>query len=641
MRKEFNFDKINNYSNMYVSLASLLRENINEAILPMLKNIEENNKCDINETFFQHDGYEYIGGEQLNRIEEKNLFDVILSANLFSSNNWDTHFGSELVDFFIKNNVDFKHEKQTFFINAEKLEEIINSSKDKNDINSLLSKNSKKTKYSSSLFNGANEEIKKIKLFESAYSSMSFSEFNNLIKKYKVLHFALESKEFSLINFLVKDKKINIDLEDENKNTVLFYARDVESLKFIEKYQPNWFFVNAENKDCVNCFSKISDKEVSNKMISFAQNKMKENITKNGLSEDFITRKIKETLIDLINTDKNKKELVDYLKKNNLEKFDDIKDEKGNSIAQICLEKGNWARYEVFKLNEIDTNKDGRTELDILMGKKSVKREKDAKKVFDFVIKKGLSKYTDFSFNVLNDTFLEKNYYSKTSILPDWIFKDANNERDKEIGQLLEKIIEEKSFFIDGIKEENNRFNIKDGYSYRNERNNHIDIYFCLAHLLLCGKKKLTDLDINSVFIKQNNYYSKKDYLELDTFKFDKFISIIEIGNRYKFFENLNIKDFEMKIEECVTRNFIKEFYKSSNKKDDNQSFISFFNANKESLVYFFKNNNGIINELITDNFIDFLNKNGKDLVVMAQKIKLENDLVPKIENKNIKGMKI
>lgn len=639
MKKEFNFDKFNNYKNIYIAFASLVKEGMNEALLPMLENIDSQKSFDINETFFVYNGYEYFKSERYLKIEERNLLDSILISTFENHNNWDKNFTSKIVDFFVDKKVDFKHEGKVFVITEEELINAIENSTNKKELRNELVKKSNHIKDVSSVFNKGNEEIKKIKLLNAAYNNLEFSDFNELIKKHKILHFAVEKKEFNLINLLIAEKKVDVNLEDDKNSTPLLYANSLEAVKFIAQYEPNWFAVNAEGKDCVNCFSVIYDKEVSNRMISFAQNKMKENIDKSGLSEDFLNNKIKETLIDLIKTDKNKKELVDYLKKHKIKKFDDIKDEDGSSIAQMCLEKGNWAKYEVFKLEGLDQNNVGRTELDILLCKKNIKRANEAKKIFEHVVSKGWDIYKNFAFNVLDEKYIEKSYNSGSSILPRWIFEDERNGRSKELGEFLKTFVGEKQFIIDGLKKEDSKITDASSYSEKLDKEFYLDIYFLLSHWKLYGEKKLVDLDVESLLRKQRKYSAESDYYEIDSSKFDKFVKLIQVANNYDFFDDLHVYDFEIKLEEFVTKTFIKEFYKSKNKKDS--SFSKFFSSNKDSLDYCFKHNHGIIQELITDDFIEFLQKEGKYLLEIAQAIKLDKELSHKKENRKVKGMKI
>lgn len=211
---------------------------------------------------------------------------------------------------------------------------------------------------------------KLIKTDDSVFSRMELSEERNIffmdhicallseekyverVEKYSSLHRAVILNKHQIIDFFAK-QHLDINMRDSDMRTPLMFAKNMETLNLVDSYSPKWLCTDIENKDALSYFLHVQDKAVSSQMQQYAQQRIHQAVIRgetnsNVASSDYVETRLKTTLLEMVKADKTKKELEEFLKKNQINNIDSIVDAKGNNLAMLCIKDNNWARYKLF-----------------------------------------------------------------------------------------------------------------------------------------------------------------------------------------------------------------------------------------------------------------------------------------------------
>ena len=597
---EYMISKKNNYNNPYIALFNSLESRVDSAILNLIDFISSNTKNNINETFLT----EYSGDYDQYTIKSQTILDTACNLAYKSGFSWESGIPQKMFQKLFDLGLDFTKETKLYKI-PRKETDIISVEKDFE----FKIQSSELTK--DNVFGELSLEEKNILLLKFAYSQMNQEDFNNRVKKYRTLHNAVQKGQKNLIYFLITDCKINPNVLDQDNNPPIFSIKEYDIIEELAKYEINWFQTNILGKDCINIFTNLNNKNVGKKLIDFAQKKMTEaieNNNANNIDENFVYERIKANLLEMVKTDKTKKELADFIKKYKITNLSEIKDEDGTSLAQLCLEKNNWARYDIFK-EEYGLgyqNKAGVSTLEIMLSKSHVTREEQATKIVNEIL---ISKA--FKNNKLLGVNLFKNALKKDVhlSLPSWYFSRRSTNQEV--------------FFFKQITENNEQLNNdfkieletgKNNNDYRyyssNEGSSLFTSFLILSFDKLYNNSTLFEhISLKNLFEDEFSYRTSSNMLKIKEKSLSNIRNTILLCKKYDYFNSFNFEQFEEKLETKIVEQLIVGYKNNIEKGFNENTFFDFINKNKEAFSYLIQIKSSLSCELLTDNFMSDLKK--------------------------------
>lgn len=270
------------------------------------------------------------------------------------------------------------------------------------------------------------DENKNIFFLERILKNTTLENFISKIQEHNSLHRAVILNKKDLIKFIC-DSGVPINLLDKDNNSPLMFCRNMDTLQLIKNYNPDWTNINVFNEDAYSTFTKVSDNEQRKLMMEYTKIQLetyqKTNSTDN---QDYIDQRIRKGLLELVSSDKTKKELQDYIKKYKPKNIGSIYNEEGNNLLMISLKENNWARAQLF-LKDCDIkhrNKHNESITEILLQKTS----KFITKIDDAIPFLELSLQYNNT-NIDHSLFIylleqQFNKYNSSVEIPKWIIKD-------------------------------------------------------------------------------------------------------------------------------------------------------------------------------------------------------------------------
>jgi hypothetical protein len=186
--------------------------------------------------------------------------------------------------------------------------------------------------------------------------TIPFHDYLTNIQTASSYHKAVLFNKHKLIEFF-HNSNIPVDILDQDLNTPLMFCKNLNIVKLINSFNPNWFLTNINNEDATTCFIHIANPEERISVLDYAQNIIN-NSHNTYIIDDkkaYIKERNRHNLMKLVLSDKPKKELQDFIKKNKPENIGTIIDNEGNNLLMISLKNNNWARAKLF-LSECDIN---------------------------------------------------------------------------------------------------------------------------------------------------------------------------------------------------------------------------------------------------------------------------------------------
>jgi hypothetical protein len=608
-------NKINNYKNPYIALAQSLQNNHHEqgqGIVDLLRFITKNSKDDVNEFFFNiSQKSEYVDDELIRfyKIERKNILDVLVELRYEKEFGWDTGKPKELFVLLEKAGFLFTRDSPTWLIKEtdyHQIKEINNKEDFVKKVREIHIEEYKQVNNPIFVFRNAPEE-KTMALLSHTFTQMFPEDFAEKVSKYRTLHNAVKSNNREVIKFLVEGCNIDINIKDSDLATPLFYCETLDTLNIINQYKLDWFNKDTANKECLSYFASLEDKEESRQMIRFTQQAITDEISNNpnnGLPSNYLQERIRNSLLEMVQSDRTKKELEDFMKKNNVTSVSDIFDENGNSLAQICLMKNNWARYNIFKnhypLEHV--NNSGKGSLEIIFSLRRVSHERSAKPIFDELLLNGVQyKNGDFSLNLL------KEYFKNSSLLelPTW-YMNLEEEKKDNFKSFADLLIGEKysQKFIEEYKQAK--------HTYSEERKIKAVAYLLLTHTVLYSKNINFDLPLDGIFYENKGYYKNEVKFMLDKNKLTHLLSVIDVIEQNQHLHKVDYSSVWSGFEKAAVEHLLKSYSK-----------------NKEKISAFVQYNEYLMNELAdrgSNLFISILNEE------FVENIRINKELGIKLE---------
>lgn len=421
-------------------------------------------------------------------------------------------------------------------------------------------------------------EKRNIFLFNLYLKQNGIADFTKKIVEHNTLHKAVNLNKLDLCKFLLEH--VSINLCNKDLDTPIMFAKNLDTLNFLDKYNPDWSKKNVLKKDCSYYYSQLEESGTKKNMMDFYLNRLSKNFPEDN--EDnvlYIQKRLEESLLNLVVKDATKAEIQTFLKTHKLKNADIIKNIEKTTLGHICVINGKYARLDLFPKTDIyNIDKKGRNMFTTLFGQTRISSKSDiqnARKILLRCLEDSEKNITEETFNELLELPLKK--YT-TEVLPNWIFSDYFLKREV----LKTFKISEKEINIDYItKNQHGAIKIDE-----------IEIYFDLLGNLM-KKYKINILEkenvINLFFnnnldINNNNSFNKDDVKKfLVILHKCESIGKLEIEDFFKeVFTDLNSVINNMK------NNFIvenKEIYETSEelKKASENSFF------EKVLIPFFK----------------------------------------------------
>lgn len=420
-----------------------------------LLNSDLSSKHSLNERFLISKKH-YHYSKETSQIEEINIFDLLrlLQDKI-------THI--EYIDFF---NILFKH---GLSIQEKKIFSLTPFSDEINPNNYQLEH---------VIFDRIDlDENKTIFFLETILKNSSIEDFTYKIQTHNSLHRAVMLNKKNLIQFIC-DVNVPIDLLDKDNNTPLMLCRNMDTLQLVSQYNPDWTNINVFNEDAYSTFTKITDNEQRKLMMEYTKEQLDIYQKKHHINnQGYIDERIRKGLLELVCSDKTKKELQDYIKKYKPKNIGNIYDEDGNNLLMISLKENNWARAQLF-LKDSDIkhrNHKGESITELLLQKTSkfITKIDDAIPFLELSLQYNNTNIDRSLFLYLLEQQFTK--YNASIEVPKWIIKDhyhylellnVPSERAIKMMELGKKAsLENESFhnsilfYLHGFLSENKSFN--------------------------------------------------------------------------------------------------------------------------------------------------------------------------------------
>lgn len=626
-------NKINNYKNPYVALAQSLQDNYHEqgqGLIELVRFITKSAKDDVNEFFFNIErSNEYIDDKLVwcYKIERKNILDVLVKIRYEEEFGWDTGKPKEIFVLLEKTGFLFTRDTPTWFVKEtdfdfHQVKDIDNKDDFLKKIREIHIEDRKKVE--NPIFELNNSlEAKTMALLSHAFTQMFPEDFAGKIAKYRTLHNAVKFNNHQVIKLLVEACNIDINIKDNELATPLFYCEKLETLTFINQYKLDWFNKDVTDKECLSFFASLDDKQESLQMIKFTQEAITDEINKNpnnGLPSNYLQEKVRKSLLEMVQADRTKKELEDFMKKNNVNSVSDIFDEDGNSLAQICLMKNNWARYNIFKnhypLEHVNNN--GKGSLEIIFSLKRVTHERSAKPIFDELLTNGVQyKQGNFSLNLL------KEYLKTSSVLelPGWYMRLEEEKKDN-LKSFADLLVGEtySQKFVDEYK--------SGKLVYSDERKIKAIAYLLLTHTSLNSKEVDFNLPIDEMFYQHKGYYKKELNYHIDNNKLINFLAIVDVIEQNPHLHKIDYSLVWNKFEQSAVEHLVKSY---NHNKDKMSSFVQY---NENLMSELADRNSKLFISILDDEFVENIRIN-KELGVKLEYALLsrETDEINNVKN--------
>jgi hypothetical protein len=621
---------INDYNNPYIALAQSLNNNGGQgkAVEQLLLFLTTSTNANINDKFLKINTVnETLNGEYFRGVSIRigSILEVLGGMSYENGYDWFTNKPANFFDILEKAGFDFTVESTNWLISYENFQQLTNRVKTKEDFFNLVDELSVQKTVTDPVFGQNSFEERNICLIGHAYKQMLQNDFEDRVTKHKTLHNAVASSNKNLIKFIIDDCKVNPNIKDENLATPLFYCRDPETLEVLGQYKINWFSKNVLGKDCVSSFTGFYNKEHSNEMIDFAQKMMAKTVNdfqEEEVSQEYIKNRIKQSLLEMVQANRTKKELEDFIKKNKVTSFSDIFDDEGNSLAQICLKKHNWARYEIFKNSyPLDyKNKDGNGYLEILFSTQKASYLDKASNIMSELLDNDIHKKNgNFSFNLILNYFKQ----SKSLSLPQWYF----GQHSKISAYTFAKSIVGEEYAGKFAKE----YQPSDLYGYginsyeKESQTTKPVAYLLLTHSAIYGNNiDLNVLPIGEIFTENRSYYSDKMELQINSFDLYNFLAIIETIEENPHLQKFDYSKVWEKFEQSAVEHLIKDYH--ARKNDNINQFIT---NNKFLMNTLLDRDSELFKSMISDDFIRDMHTD-RELSVKFGYVLLSSEIQPK-----------
>lgn len=188
-------------------------------------------------------------------------------------------------------------------------------------------------------------------LFNLYLKQHGIENFTKNIVEHNTLNKCILQNKLDVAEFLLQH--VSIDLCNKNLETPIMFAKNLESLNFLKKYNPNWSQKNILDQDCSFFFSRISDDNIKKDMLNLYLKELSNNTISNNNDKKYVEEKLKETLLNLVSGDATKAELQTFLKKYKISHKESITNKDNRTLGHICVANEDFARFDLFPNTDI------------------------------------------------------------------------------------------------------------------------------------------------------------------------------------------------------------------------------------------------------------------------------------------------
>lgn len=387
---------VNKDNKMYWLLNSIKGAIQNDSLLELLKTVIPLYRADLNKPILKVSN-EYVNNSQRStrawRFTLASPASEFFLLNYAGGFDWQTDTPSKIMDYLIEEGLDLKQKNITLSFGEGSWDELASRLEENGDLGSLdgLVVEKNEVEPILSLMEGFVNQQRQCYFLGALEKQLPREEFINRISQSGLLHNCVAKSQEKIVQFLIDELKVPVNLENADSKTPLMYCCAPSIYDFLASQKDiNWVKTDKDNNDALYYFGLLGNKDVSKELISKTQNIVSElSKTDNSIAETIIESN-KKALLAIVNSGKNKKEIEDFIRKTKTKNFNGIVNEKGRTLAQICILNDSWGKYTIFKKGTDKSQRDSRGYSDI-----------------DYLMLKSAPKYANAAVEVLHDLLCE------------------------------------------------------------------------------------------------------------------------------------------------------------------------------------------------------------------------------------------
>lgn len=259
-------------------------------------------------------------------------------------------------------------------------------------------------------------------LLELYLKQHGLENFTSNIAHFNTLNKCILLNKLDVAEFILKH--VSIDLTNDNLETPIMYAKNLTTLNFLVSYNPTWNRKNIFNQDCSYFFSLINDGKLKEDMLNlFLSELSKSNNSEADNNEQYIQKRLEETLINLVTKDATKLELQTFLKKYKLKNTHLLTDQNNRTLGHICVSNEDFPRFELFNNTDLyHTDNNGYNIFTTLFSKNRLYSNSKISKAKTLFLK--CLEEPDRNITSKNIDKLIEIPFDSSNPLPEWILKD-------------------------------------------------------------------------------------------------------------------------------------------------------------------------------------------------------------------------
>lgn len=472
---------------------------IDSAAINLFSSLLESNlyeQHNVNEKFYTVEKYE-------ENIREQNIFSVL--SNLPISHDLEFKDYKKFFEFLWSKNI--KIEEQNIITNKK------SKIKDKESVQLYLASNSSLTEhpiFSSDKLSERSMLFFMQHLIES--KQLSQEEFYQKIEQHHTYHHVIDRNYKDVMSYFAS-LQVNPNFTDEESKTPLMHCDNFDTLKLFSELNNNinWLHKNDTNQDSYSIFLDIKNTEDRKNMLQYAKEHMDRSINNSLLlSEEkssLISERNRQQLLEMVITQKTKKEISQFIKSNNISEINHITDNEGNNLLMICLKQNSWSKANLF-LNYCDissVNNKQEDGLSIILQKSPINLPR-IEQIFPILnIALAGSKYKEKEQSLFLYLLQQQIINNEYITMPEWMVKE-NTKYLESLGFSNTSSLDWQSKF----KYKYNTVSVADkinffleGFSYENKQFN-FDFNALFEHIIL---KKERDADNSNAAPKYSYLY--------------------------------------------------------------------------------------------------------------------------------------
>lgn len=412
--------ELNKDSKAYWFFSSILNSSQNDTLLNLVK-VVFSQKDDLNEPIYiveEGRGINYAKHICLTKKTSVSLLNDVVFDTAFD---WGSKSSIEMLKYFNQIGMNFDSKDVEYTIPSEYEDELklaINSG----NIEEFLCQFESTKTLKDTLFiikPGHPPTRRIVEILKIVRETIGDEEFNKRVELNSLLHKAILRDLSIVVDYLVNEANVNINTKDQEGHTPVMLCKSSGVLNSLLKRDDlSLFEKDNKGKDVFYYYGIMSDKDQSRVMLPALQTYAKKNISVEE-SSDSLVEANKKTLMALIVSDKNKKEIESFIKQNSMSDFNDIFDSKQRGMHQLSLMKDNWVKYNIVKKGYSKDYRDGTGYgvVEYVLAKTSVKNQARALPVVSEILE-DLPK--DAGFNMLR-RFMRLN---RAFSVPKWYIGD-------------------------------------------------------------------------------------------------------------------------------------------------------------------------------------------------------------------------